>query len=342
MRRMLECPLGCLPEPEAGRQGGAEQPRHVADSVAVRETDPARRLLLRSGLLLPFAWLAGCGDGESARGPQYLPASPLAGPRPVRFGVHPLHNPQKLHQVFEPLMAYLNNRIADVRFELEASNNYAHFEAKMRAREMEFSLPNPYQAVIAQDWGYRVIAKLADDSDFRGLIFVRRDSHIRQPADLKGKTVCYPAPTALAATMLPRHYLATHGLDLRRDVNERYVGSMESSLMNVVRGEVAAAGAWPPPWRKFQREHPSEAALIMPLWQTDSLPSLAVMARRDSPEALVSALFKALEQLHVAPEGRGVFAGMGMAGNHFRAAENADYGPVRVFLEKYNALIVKP
>jgi phosphonate transport system substrate-binding protein len=301
--------------------------------------NPHRRLLLRSGLLLPAFWLAGCDGDEPARGPQYLAQSPLVGQRVARFGVHPLHNPQKLHQVFDPFMAYLNQRVADVRFELEASNNYAHFEAKLRAREMEFALPNPYQALIAQDWGYRVIAKLADDNDFRGLIFIRRDSRIRHPLDLKGKAVCYPAPTALAATMLPRHFLATHGLDLRHDVSERYVGSMESSLMNVVRGQVAAAGAWPPPWRQFQREHPQEAAQIMPIWQTQALPSLAVMARLDAPEARVTALLKALEQLHVAREGRGVFAGMGMEGNHFRAAGNSDYAPVRAFIDKYARLI---
>ena len=300
--------------------------------------NPQRRLLLRSGLL-PVAWLAGCGREEAARGPQYLTRSPLAGQGVVRFGVHPLHNPQKLHQVFDPLMVYLNRFITDVRFELEASNNYAHFEAKLQAREMEFSLPNPYQTLIAQDWGYRVIAKLADDNDFRGLIFIRRDSRIRQPLDLKGRTVCYPAPTALAATMLPRHFLATHGLDLRHDVRERYVGSMESSLMNVVRGQVAAAGAWPPPWRQFQRAHPVEAAQIMPIWQTEALPSLAVMARLDAPETRTAAVLRALEQLHVAREGRGVFAGMGMEGNHFRAAGNADYAPVRAFIDRYTRLI---
>jgi phosphonate transport system substrate-binding protein len=301
--------------------------------------NPHRRFLLRCGLLAPVAWLAGCGREEAAQGPRYLAGSPLAGPGVARFGVHPLHNPQKLHQVFDPLMAYLNRYATDVRFELEASNNYAHFEAKLRAREMEFSLPNPYQTLIAQEWGYRVIAKLADDNDFRGLIFVSRNSGIRHPRDLKGKTVCYPAPTALAATMLPRHFLATHGLDLRRDINERYVGSMESSLMNVVHGHAAAAGAWPPPWRKFQREHPREAARIIPIWQTGSLPNLAVMARQDVPEARVAMLLDALERLHVAQEGRGVFAGMGMDGNYFRSARNDDYVPVRAFLDRYRSLM---
>jgi phosphonate transport system substrate-binding protein len=300
---------------------------------------PQRRALLHYGLLAPIAWLAGCDREERAQGPQYLAQSPLAGLHVARFGVHPLHNPQKLHQLFDPLMAYLNRRIGGERFQLEASNNYAHFEAKLRAHEFEFALPNPYQTVLAEDWGYRVIAKLADDHDFRGLIVVRRDSRIRQPADLKGKTVCYPAPTALAAAMLPRLYLATHGLDMQRDVTSRYVGSMDSSLMNVVQGQAAAAGVLPAAWRQFQREHPEESAQMTPLWQTPTLPSLAVMARQDVPAETVQAMLAALEQLHAVPEGLGVFAGLGMADNHFRAASNADYAPVRAFIDEYQRVL---
>jgi phosphonate transport system substrate-binding protein len=301
--------------------------------------NPQRRSLLRYGLLAPLAWLAGCGPEERAQGPQYLTQSPLTGLQVTRFGMHPLHNPEKLHQLFDPLMAYLNRRIGGERFELEASNNYAHFEAKLRAREFEFALPNPYQTVLAEAWGYRVIAKLADDHDFRGLIVTRRDGPIRQPADLKGKTVCYPAPTALAAAMLPRLYLATHGLDMQRDVTSRYVGSMDSSLMNVVQGQAAAAGVLPAAWRQFQREHPAEAAQLTPLWQTPTLPSLAVMARQDVAAAQVQAMLAALEQLHAAPEGPGVFAGLGMADNHFRAASNADYAPVRAFIDEYQRVV---
>ena len=44
----------------------------------------------------------------------------------------------------------------------------------------------------------------------------------------------------LAATMMPQYYLHTHGIDVNRDVETRYVGSQESSILNVLRGHVAA------------------------------------------------------------------------------------------------------
>jgi len=79
---------------------------------------------------------------------------------------------------------------------------------------------------------------MGDDENFRGIILVRKDSAIENVADLKGKAVSYPAPTALAAAMMPQYYLQTHGLDVMNDLDNRYVGSQASSdtfQINVVR-----------------------------------------------------------------------------------------------------------
>jgi phosphonate transport system substrate-binding protein len=38
-----------------------------------------------------------------------------------------------------------------------------------------------------------------DADDFKGIFIVRKDTDIKVPAQLKGKRVSYPAPSALAA-----------------------------------------------------------------------------------------------------------------------------------------------
>jgi phosphonate transport system substrate-binding protein len=90
-------------------------------------------------------------------------------------------------------------------------------------------------------------ARWVDDEMFRGIILVRKDSGIHKVTDLKGKKVSYPALTALAATMMPHYYLHTHGIDVNRDIENLYVGSQESSIMNVLRGHVAAGATGPVP-----------------------------------------------------------------------------------------------
>jgi len=42
-----------------------------------------------------------------------------------------------------------------------------------------------------------------DAADFKGLFIVCRDSPLRTPPDLMAKAVAYPAPTALAACIMP-------------------------------------------------------------------------------------------------------------------------------------------
>ncbi|OYY95246.1 MAG: hypothetical protein B7Y41_01685 [Hydrogenophilales bacterium 28-61-23] len=296
-----------------------------------------RRSLLRLALLSSLAWMVGCDEEKRAQEPQYLHQSPSQGERVVRFGVHPLHNPQKLHRVFAPLMAYLERRIPGTRFELEASNNYAHYEQKLKARRFEFALPNPYQTMLARDWGYRVIAKLDDDQDFRGIFLVRADSGISQPADLRGKAVSYPAPTALAAAMMPQLYLQKHGLDVNRDIENHYVGSQESSIMSVYLSRSAAGATWPPPWRTFQKNHAKEAAALRVAWETPPLINNAFVARRDLPEGLTNQVRLALLGLGESADGKAILADMESRG--IVAAEDRDYAVVEHFMAEFVARV---
>lgn len=287
------------------------------------------------GILMGAAalMLAACGDeNRSNYEPEYAPTSPESRAEYV-FGIHPQRNPEKLHAVFGPLIDYLNEQVPDARFVFEASRNYDVFDQKIAARHFAFVLPNPYETLLAIDRGYRVFAKMGNDADLRGLIIVRRDSGIDSVDDLKGKAVSFPAPTALAATMMTQHFLQAHGLDVRRDIEARYVGSMESSLLNIHRGNVAAGTAYPPAWRMFIRERPALAGELRVLWQTESLPNNSVMARDDVPPELVDRLGRVLVSMHSTPAGRLVLEGMDLP--NFEPATNTTYDPVRTFLKKY-------
>ena len=195
-------------------------------------------------IFLSFLLLSACSEQpEEHYSPKFstTPEIPETTEIEYIFGVHPLHNPQRLYEVFGPMLAYLSRNIDGVSFKLEASRNYASFDEKLYARKFHFALPNPFQTVSAIDKGYKVFGKMGDDHNFRGIILVRKDSGIKKVTDLKGKAISYPAPTALAAAMMPQYYLQTHGLDVMTEVDNRYVGSQESSIMNVFFGQTQAA-----------------------------------------------------------------------------------------------------
>jgi len=296
-------------------------------------TAAGRGLCFASLTLLAFASACG-GNSDSGYAPQFADKPAIASTEQV-FAVHPLHNPARLFAVYGPIVEYLNANIPEIRFRLEASRDYAEFDKKLYARKFHFALPNPYQTVKALDRGYRVFGKMGDDENFRGIILVRRDSGINSVADLKGKSVSYPAPTALAATMMPQYFLHTHGLDVNRDVENVYVGSQESSILNVYAGNVAAGATWPVPWMAFVREQPEKARELEVKWQTETLPNSSLVARDDVAPALVEKVAGLLFSLQASEAGRRMLDRIPLS--RFESATDTTYEPVRDYVRRFSA-----
>jgi phosphonate transport system substrate-binding protein len=297
--------------------------------------DAVLRLTLAVSLVLAGA---GCGWASESAGPSY--GATASGGEPVyRFAVYPLHNPATLLHLYQPLMDYLNRELGTARLALEASRDYPAFEQKYRSRGPEFILPNPWQTLGARRAGYHVIAQAGDPADLSGVFIVRRDSGIRVPGDLRGKAVSYPAATALAACIMPQMFLYEHGLDVGRDVRNRYVGSQESSIMNAYLGLTAAGATRSQAWRLFRRNHPQEAAELMVIWQTPSLINNSVMARDDVPAGVRDRVRTLLTGLRATTEGRALLARTETT--RFLAGDDRNYDIVQKYIDRFEENVRK-
>jgi phosphonate transport system substrate-binding protein len=286
----------------------------------------------RLSLIVLLSTCAVC-KRENPAGPQFS-SGPSSTAKPTyRLVVHPLYNPARLIQVYQPAIDYLNRRLTNGQLVLEASRDYHKFEEKYRARKGDFLLPNPWQALQAMTVGYHVIAMAGEPADFKGIFVARRDSPVKVPADLKGKAVSYPAPTALAACLMPQLYLHDRGIDVNVDITNNYVGSQESSILNAYTGHTAVAATWPPPWRAFQKDHPQEASQLKVLWETESLVNNAIMARDDLPTTLVDEVRTLLLGLDGSQEGKAVLSGMETA--RILPASDASYEVVRRYVARF-------
>lgn len=296
---------------------------------------------LGSGLLLAgVLLLLGCSKEAPVAPLQYESKPAVQDDRKhYVFLVHPLYNPQLLHQKFEPLMQYLDRQLPGTSFDLETATDYADFEGKLSRHQGDFALPNPYHAVLAQQWGYRVIAKMGDDSVFKGIFIVRKDSPIQQPADLKGKVVAYPAPTALAAALMPQLYLQKHGVDVETDITNSYVGTHNSSIMNAYLKQSAASATWPTAWKAFQQSNPAEAADLKVIWETPTLIQNAIIVRDSVPQTVSEPVTKLLTTLQQSEEGRKLLSGIDTQA--FVPASNQDFEVVRTFLKEYETAVKK-
>ncbi len=236
-------------------------------------------------------------------------------------------------------MQYLDQKIPGSAFDLETANDYADFENKLKARKADFALPNPYHATLASDWGYHVIAKMGDDSAFKGIFIVRRDSPVRLPTDLKGKIVAYPAPTALAAALMPQLYLQKHGINVQTDITNTYVGTHNSSIMNAYLKQSAVSATWPAAWTAFQQSNPEEAAQLKVIWETPTLIQNAIIVRNDVAQDTARKIANLLIGLRNSEVGRNLLQGIDT--REFVSANNEDFDVVRNFLKEYNAKVNK-
>ena len=296
--------------------------------------NPSRRYVNRL-IVLAVVLLAGACDNSTEN--TYQPTLTQKSKSQVReyvVGIHPLHNPQRLMEVYGPIVDYINGNIPQARFKLEASRNYDEFDKKLYAGHFDFAMPNPYQTVLSLKHGYRIFGKMGDDHDFCGTILVRKDGSINEVKDLKGKAVSYPAKTALAATMMPQYYLHTHGIDINRDIENRYVGSQESSIMNVLRGHVAAGATWPVPWKTFSAEYPEMADQLVVQWQTEPLLNNGWVVRKDVDSSIADEFARLLFSLHNNAQGRIMLERLPVS--RFEPATDETYQRVRDFLEKFS------
>ena len=114
-------------------------------------------------------------SGESGYEPEFSRTN-LSDTVVHTFAVHPLYNPERLYEIFNPLIEYVNMRLSGQRLVLEASRDYAAFEDKLYKNQYSFAMPNPYQTLRAINSGYRVFGKMGDDHAFTGIILLRKDS----------------------------------------------------------------------------------------------------------------------------------------------------------------------
>lgn len=249
------------------------------------------------------------------------------------LGIHPLHNPELLTRLYLPLINYLNDSLANITLTLETSRDYATFEQKYKARKLDFIIPNPYQTIEAMNSGYTVFLIMGNESDFKGLIIVHKDSLIKTPLDLKGKKICYPAATALAACVMPQYFLFKNGINVNSDITNVYVGSQESSIMNVYLGTVSAGGTWPVPWNLFQKTHPEESDKLRIAWETETLPNLSVMSKQGIPDSTISAIKKLLLKIDKSQQGNQILNAIGV--KLFQDGSNKSYDVVRNYVARF-------
>jgi phosphonate transport system substrate-binding protein len=212
------------------------------------------------------------------------------------IGVVPQFEQRKLYATWKPIVDNLERRTG-LRFNLVTTLKIQDFEKAFASGEFDFVYVNPYHVIqVREAQGY--IPLVADKAPLRGIIVVRKDGPIKTPADLDGKTVAFPSPNALGASLLVRSDLdQVHHVR----VTPLYVKTHSSVYLHVAKDLVAAGGGVE---KTLQEQDEPLRAQLRVIYTTRSCPSHPIVAHpRIAPE-VQDKVRKALLAMGETPEGK--------------------------------------
>jgi phosphonate transport system substrate-binding protein len=219
---------------------------------------------------------------------------------------------------WNPILNELEKRTG-LPFRLVSTPTIAAFDKECLKGTYDFIYLNPYILLKASKAvGYLPIIR--DRSELRGILVVRRDSPVKSPSELNGKTIAFPSPNALGASLLMRADLSNI---FQISFSPLYVTSHDSVYLHVAKGLAEAGGGV----EKTLREQTGAIkGALKVIYTTRPMPSHPVAAhpRVNNPDA--EKVRRAFIDMVATPGGRELLAKIPM--NHPISASLQDYAPM--------------
>jgi phosphonate transport system substrate-binding protein len=193
-------------------------------------------------------------------------------PREYSFAITPQFQHRKLYAIWKPIIDELEKKTG-LSFKLVTTLKINEFEKEYMAEKLDFVYVNPYLIVRGVKPG-AYLALVRDNKPHRGIVVVRKDGPIKKIADLQGKTVAFPTPNAMGATLMPRSELERlYGVK----VVPVYVKSHSSVYLRVAQGLTVAGGGV---LKTLQEQDAAVRSLLSVIHTTEVMPNLPVAANR--------------------------------------------------------------
>jgi phosphonate transport system substrate-binding protein len=249
----------------------------------------------------------------------------------LTVGLIPEQNVFRQKQLYDPLGAWLGQRAGvEVRFTI--LSRYGNILESFQEKSMDGAFWGSFTGALAiQRLGVEPLARPVwkdGTSTYHGLIFVRRDSGISSPADMKGRTLAFVDRATTAGYVFPVAWFRENGVaDLSTHLRETFfAGSHDAAIAAVLDGKADIGCAKNTIFHSLAARDPRVERDLVILARSPDVPSNALGVRSDLPGELKERLRAALLGMTSDPEGREVLASFGAL--KFVATSRDDYAPV--------------
>lgn len=220
-------------------------------------------------------------------------------------------DPASHYEQLKPLLDYVVPRMADVGIRegrILMARDLRQMESYLRRGRVDWVTETSASGMQLQSEAGAAPLLLTERggvSHYRTLIFARRDSGLRTPVDLRGRSIAFQNPSSTSAFHVPALVLLEHGLPLEILLSPRdrpapgSVGFVfarsELNISTWVHKRLVDAGALSNlDWNSPQRMPPSYRRDLVVVHETPEYPRALELVRGDMPPAVKARLREVL------------------------------------------------
>jgi phosphonate transport system substrate-binding protein len=281
------------------------------------------RIIAVGSILLSL--LAGCKKAETPRPEKPAPRMTIV------IGLIP--EQQIFDQVdrYTPLAEYISKKTG-INIKLKVLSRYGNIIDNFVSMGMDGAFFGSFTYTMAHaKLGVEVLARpenLDGTSTYHGLIFVRKDSGIRNVSDMKGKRFAFVDKATTAGYLLPLDYFSNHGIrDYKSYLKEAYfAGTHEDAIHDVLEKKADIGCAKNTVFKRMAQTDRRIGEELLILEQSPDVPENGLAVRKDLDASVKKKLKETLLSMHGDPEGLSVLRTFGA--RRFMETTDKDYEPV--------------
>ena len=249
----------------------------------------------------------------------------------ITIGLLPEMNVFKQKERFEPLAAYLSERMG-IAVKLTILSRYGNIIDRIKEEEVDGAFLGSFTGALAiSQLGVVPLARPVNKdgtSTYFGYIFARKNSNIKETADMKGKNLVLVERATTAGYVFPLAWFKLQGV---KDINTYFsdhffAGSHDAAIDAVLNNKADIGAAKNTIYERMRELHPQVDKELVILASSPRVPSNSLCVRNNLPEKHKEELKNLLLNLHQDEKGVNVLLKFGA--KYFVATSKEDYQPV--------------
>ena len=229
----------------------------------------------------------------------------------IKFGVLSIAQPVRIHAKWQPFVDYVSEQLGRP-VEIVVPRGFGNMRTAAVQGDVDFFYVNSYVFYRLKQSGHAMGVAQMQNIDgnvtSRSEIYVRSDSGITQPQQLRGKSIAFVSPMGAGGYLAPRAYLYSLGVRTKEETEEVFTKNLSNSIHGVLLGDVTAGTMCGVNYRLMsQKVNTGELKII---GVSAEYPENVIAARSELDRRTVDRFTTAVLSLETTPEGRAVLEQM--------------------------------